>query len=174
MAMNEKKARFAKEYIIDLNATRSAIRAGYSEKTAYSQGQRLLKDVDVQALIQKYMNDRTKRTELTADMVVKELGKIAFSDVRNIYTDEGRMLEPFELSDDAAATISSFKVTKLSVGGAENDMEKVTEEYKRHDKTKALELLGRHFGIFTDKVEHSGATIQRVINVNPSKKKEKK
>jgi len=171
MAMNEKKARFAKEYIIDLNATQAAIRAGYSEKTAYSQGQRLLKDVEIQALIQKEMDKRGKRTDITADRVVKELGKIAFSDVRNVYNGDGRMLEPYELSDDAAATISSFKVTKLSVGGAENDMEKVTEEYKRHDKTKALELLGRHFGIFNDKLEHSGTTVQRVINVNPTKKK---
>ena len=126
MALTPKKILFAAEYIIDLNATQAAIRAGYSEKTAYSQGQRLLKDVEVQALIQTYMKERGERTEVNADMVVKELSKIAFSDVRNIYTDEGRMLEPFELSDDAAATISSFKVTRLSIGGSDSDMEKVT------------------------------------------------
>ena len=70
MALNVKQQTFVAEYLIDLNATQAAIRAGYSEATAYSQGQRLLKHVEVAALIQKAMDERSERTEITADYVL--------------------------------------------------------------------------------------------------------
>ena len=63
MALTERKRRFVKEYLIDLNATQAAIRAGYSEKTAYSQGQRLLKDVEINGLIQKEQQKRAESME---------------------------------------------------------------------------------------------------------------
>jgi phage terminase small subunit len=68
-----KKLLFVEEYLVDLNATQAAIRAGYSEKTAYSQGQRLLKNVEVAAAIEAAQGDRSERTEITQDMVVKGL-----------------------------------------------------------------------------------------------------
>lgn len=75
--LNEKQNRFCREYIIDLNATQAAIRAGYSEKTAYSIGQRLLKKVECQELIQELMDERKKRTRLTADDVLERIDRIA-------------------------------------------------------------------------------------------------
>ncbi len=75
-ALSNKRRRFVDEYIIDLNATQAAIRTGYSEKTAYSQGQRLLKNVEVAAVVSEAIEARAKRTEFTADDVVRELVSI--------------------------------------------------------------------------------------------------
>lgn len=166
--LTEKQKIFCKEYIIDFNATQAAIKAGYSEKTATVIANQTLTKLYVQEYIKKLMAKREERTEITADMVVKELAKLAFSDTRKLY-DESRLMLPHELDDNTAATISSFKTRRE--GSAEEGFYEV-EEYKRYDKTKALELLGRHLGIFNDKlgVEHSGQIIQRNIIVNPSKK----
>lgn len=108
MALNAKKNRFVEEYPVDLNATQAAIRAGYSKKTAYSIGQRLLKDVEIQEAIQKAMKDRSERTGITQDKVVEELGKVAFAEAHD-YADA---------------------------------------DLKYVNKLKALELLGKHLGMF--------------------------
>lgn len=71
--MTTKQQRFVEEYLVDLNATQAAIRAGYSAKTAYSQGQRLLKDVEVKRAIEVGMGERSNRTGITADEVVSGL-----------------------------------------------------------------------------------------------------
>lgn len=76
-ALNERQKRFVAEYLIDLNATQAAIRAGYSQKTAYSMGQRLLKKVEVQDELQKAMKQRQARTEITQDYVIEKLKEIA-------------------------------------------------------------------------------------------------
>lgn len=78
MALTPKQRQFVQEYLIDLNATRAAARAGYSEKTAYSSGQRLLKNVEIQTEIQRATAERERRTEITQDRVLEELGKVAF------------------------------------------------------------------------------------------------
>lgn len=82
--MTPKKQLFVREYLIDLNATQAAIRCGYSAKTAYSQGQRLLKDVEIGAAVQAAMSERAARTEITADNVLKELWAIATADAAEL------------------------------------------------------------------------------------------
>lgn len=144
---------FAQEYIIKFNGTEAAIKAGYAEKSARVTASRLLTQDNIQELIQFYMKEREKRTEITGDMVIQELAKLALSDIRELYDDTGRLLEPHELSDNAAASVSSFKVTSTQIGSKDNLEEKTIEEYKRHSKEKALELLGRHFGLFNDKLK---------------------
>lgn len=79
-ALNDKQATFVREYLIDLNATQAAIRAGYSEKTAASQGERLLRNVEVAAAIQEAMDKRSERTEIDADWVLKRWAKIVEAD----------------------------------------------------------------------------------------------
>ncbi|WP_415993029.1 terminase small subunit [Desulfovibrio piger] len=142
--LTDKQAAFVREYLVDLNATQAAIRAGYSERTAYSVGQRLLKNVEIQRAVAAAQAKRARRVEITADRVVAELAKIAFSDPRDLmeWGPDGVVLRPSaELSDDQAASVAEV---------AENN---AGLRLKKHDKVKALELLGRHIGIFTDKVK---------------------
>ena len=146
--MTNKQKLFVEEYLVDLNATQAAIRAGYSAKTAYSQGQRLLKNDEVQARIAELQAERASRTEVTMDRVVLELSRIAFSDARKVFRwgpDGVTLIDSDDLSDDDAATIAEVSETTSESGG--------TIRGKRYDKVKALELLGRHLGMFTDNVK---------------------
>ncbi|MEG0941924.1 MAG: terminase small subunit [Oscillospiraceae bacterium] len=141
--LNERQKRFADEYLIDLNATQAAIRAGYSPKTAYSMGQRLLKNVEVQEHLQMRQKKRETRTEITQDRVLRELANIAFANgtdfakVKNIGGAAAVLLTATaELSEEKKAAIACIKETQCGI------------EVKTYDKLKALELLGKHLGIF--------------------------
>ena len=85
--LTAKQQRFCDEYLIDLNATQAAIRAGYSKRTAAASAARLLRNVKVQEYISEKQKEIEKRTEVTQDMVIKELAKIAFLDIRKLYTE---------------------------------------------------------------------------------------
>ena len=141
---------FCKEYLIDFNATRAAIAAGYSEKTAKSQGSRMLTNVNIKEFLDESKQKRADKLEITAEIVIQELGKIALHDIRKLYNDDGMLLSVSELDDDTASVISSFKATREYQGKDEdgNAEYSMVEEYKRIDKVKPLELLGKHFGIF--------------------------
>ncbi len=168
MALTDKQKRFCEEYLIDLNATQAAIRAGYSPKTAEQTASRLLRNVKVQEYIAKRQKELSRSTEITQERVIKELALIAFSN-----------------NADYAHVVE--KKMQVEAGGALVDVldkdgkpvmyrtvepvltEELTEEQKRAlavikngrdglevkscDKVKALELLGKHLGIFTDKIE---------------------
>lgn len=168
MALNEKQKRFGDEYLIDLNATQAAIRAGYSEKTAYSAGQRLLKNVEVQAFIEERMKQRLERTEITQDMVLNELAKVGFSDLRNVFTPMGGILDPQDWDDSTAGAISSVEVVRRQSGEYDEDGNPIPEhvhKIKVWDKVSALEKMGKHLGMFTDKVDmhHSGNVLFETV-----------
>lgn len=143
---NNKQEQFAKEYLIDLNATQAAIRAGYSSKTAYSQGQRLLKNVEIQTRISELMNERSRRTEITADRVIQEIAKIAFSDIGEYMTwdQDGNitMLSSDNLDTSVIRAIKSNR-TLRPIGDGEEVIDS-SLEVKFHPKLKALELLYNH------------------------------
>lgn len=157
MKLSERHICFVNEYLVDLNATQAAIRAGYSEKTAYSSGQRLLKNVEIQAKIQEAMNERAKRTEIDQDRVLKELGRLGFSDIRKYFKDDGSLKNIADLEEDAAAAVSSVEVDEL-FDGSGKDRVKIgyTRKIKFWDKNSALEKIGKHLKMFTEKVEHTG------------------
>lgn len=166
MALTPKQQRFVDEYLIDLNATQAAIRAGYSAKTAGQIGDENLKKPQIAAALSERMKARERRTEITQDMVLRELAKIGFSDIRKVVRwgetmvrmvdsdDEGpddmvpyhglALIDSTEVDDDTAAAIA-----EVSQG---RDGLKV----KLHDKKGALVDIGRHLGMFKDKVEMSG------------------
>lgn len=146
--MTKKQKRFAEEYLIDLNATQAAIRAGYSPDTANEQGSRLLANVSVSNEISRAMAARSKRTGVNADRVVQELAKIAFVNATEVIDPETATVKEDALPEDTAA-IQSVKVKTFGEDGLER-------EIKMADKLKALELLGKHMGMFKDKVELSG------------------
>ena len=146
--LNAKQQRFVEEYLIDLNATQAAIRAGYSVKTACEQGSRLLINVKVQEAIAKAMAERSKRTGINQDRVVLELAKLAFVNANDLINSEDASIKA-DASDDDLACIQSVKVkSSYSDKG-----EMVEREVRLNDKMKALELLGRHLGMWNDKVD---------------------
>nr|DAY06589.1 MAG TPA: Terminase small subunit [Caudoviricetes sp.] len=152
--------RFVDEYMIDFNATQAAIRAGYKEKTAHVIGAENLRKPKIAEEIARRQKDLQRRTEVTQERVVKELARIAFANIADYIhvetqtrtKDDGTEVtyqtvmfsETQELSADQRAALA---VVKQSVNGF---------ELKLHDKIKALELLGRHIGMFNDKLSLSG------------------
>ena len=146
--MTKKQKRFIEEYLIDLNATQAAIRAGYSPDTAYSIGNENLKKPEIKAHIDKAMAERSKRTGVNADRVVMELAKIAFVNADDVIDFKTASVKEGARPEDMAA-IQSVKVKTFGEDGLER-------EIKMADKIKTLELLGRHLGMFKDKVEVSG------------------
>lgn len=146
--MTKKQKRFVEEYLIDLNATQAAIRAGYSPDSAADIGSENLRKPDIRAHIDKAMAERSRRTGVNADRVVQELAKIAFVNAIEVIDPKTATVKENASSDDTAA-IQSVKVKTFGEDGLER-------EIKMADKLKALELLGRHMGMFKDKVEVSG------------------
>jgi phage terminase small subunit len=146
--LTPKQARFVEEYLIDLNATDAARRAGYSAKTAEQQGPRLLGNVGVAAAIQAAISARSARTQVTADRVVEELARLGFSDMRE-FAEWGaagvKLRNSDTLPDDAARCVAEVSQTITEGGGS--------LKFKLHDKKGALELLGRHLGMFNDKLD---------------------
>jgi len=155
--LNEKQKRFAAEYLIDLNATQAAIRAGYSEKTAGQKGFDLLKKVEIQKAVRAGMQERSERTEITQDRVLQELAKVAFSDLRKVLTSGGALIDAQDWDDDVAGFISSVEVVKKPSGEHDEEGRPVVEhvhKIKAWDKMAALEKLGKHLGMFVDRSKH--------------------
>ncbi len=146
--MENKQDRFVEEYLIDLNATQAAIRAGYSPKTADRQGCRLLKNAKIARAIAIAEADRSKRTGINQDRVIRELAKVAFADVSRALNTQSGEIRRDAPSEDLAA-IQCVKIKQM-----EGDKGTSYEcEIKLSDKTRALELLGKHLGMWKDKMD---------------------
>ncbi|MDQ7794136.1 MAG: terminase small subunit [bacterium] len=149
--LTPKQQAFVQEYLVDLNATQACIRAGYSQRNADKIGSQLLGNPRVAAGIQQALKRRERRTEVTADRVLKELARLAMSDMRQLMSwgPEGVSLrESSELSDDAAAAVAEVAEVKTLHGGS--------LKLKLHSKERALELLARHLGLIVDRRELTG------------------
>lgn len=116
--LTDRQARFCEEYLIDLNATQAAIRAGYSEKTAREQAAQNLSKLNIQEKIAELKAERAKRTEMTQDSVIQELAAVARAEIKGV---------------------------------------------RAVDKLKALELLGKHLGMFIERYEVNAAEIEKRI-----------
>lgn len=146
---------FVHEYLIDLNATKAAERAGFSKKTARQLGARLLSKVHIQKAIADAMKRREARTEITQDQVLRELALIGFSDLKNyleINPDTGAIrAKGFEdMPKDASRALESITEDRTIKEDAKGDQVTVYDKvkFKLHDKLGALELLGKHLNMF--------------------------
>lgn len=150
--LTPKQKAFCEEYLIDLNATQAAIRAGYKPSTAKEIGCENLTKPNIRAYIDKAIAERSKRTGINQDRVIRELARIAFVNANNVIDIDEATLKQGASEDDTAA-IASVKVKTIPT----KDGEGTEREIKLSDKLRALELLGKHLGMFKDKVEVSGA-----------------
>lgn len=169
--LTPKQQRFVEEYLKDLNATQAAIRAGYSKKTAYRIGATLVQKTSVAAAIDQAKKKRASRTEITAERVLRELARLAFSDVADyveVRDDEVRVRDLTELNKDQTRCIS--EISDSTYRGERK------RAFKLYDKAKALDMLTRHLGLYIDKstIELSGkvdfATILRQLQDGKNKR----
>lgn len=148
----DKQRAFVQEYLVDLNATQAAIRAGYSRKTAKQQGQRLLTNVDLKAAIEEGKAKRAERTRVDQDKVIRELAKLGFSDMRELaqWDEYGvHWHDSGNLTDEAAANVRDVSYTKEVRYDKNGDKIETTQmKLALHDKKAALKMLGDHLGIF--------------------------
>lgn len=155
MKLTAKQAAFVREYLVDLNATQAAIRAGYSSHRADAIGYENLRKPELARAIQEAMDKRSEKVEITSDRVLTEIGKLAFADIRKIFNEHGQLLPAHMLPDEIAASVASIEVVTKSIPGQDGEAADVehTSKIKFWDKRGSLELLGRHLKLFTDKIE---------------------
>lgn len=149
--LTDKQELFCREYLIDLNATQAAIRAGYKESSAQEQSSRLLSNVMVQGYIMELKQQRNDRNKIDADYVLKRLVEIDQMDIADILTPSGDFLPIKEWPRTWRTTLSGLDIAIIGSGDTEAIMKKI----KWPDKTKNLELLGKHISVqaFKEKTE---------------------
>lgn len=148
--LTPKQQRFVEEYLVDLNATQAAIRAGYSARTAEWIGPQLLGKTHVAEAVRAGRESLSKRTEITQERVLQEYARLAFMDPRKLFDGTGAPRPIHELDDDTAAAIVGLDV--VQVGNAEVGVGDVLK-YKLADKKGALDSVARHLGMFNDKLD---------------------
>lgn len=144
--MTKKQKRFVEEYLIDLNATQAAIRAGYSPDTAQEQSSRLLSNVMIKTAVAKAMAERSKRTGINQDRVLQELARIGFARITDVLDPATAKIKE-DASEDDLACIQSIKIKPTEWG--------TEREIKMYDKKSALVDIGKHLGMFKDKMDVS-------------------
>jgi len=162
--LTAKQKAFVQEYLVDLNATQAAIRAGYSEATAMEQGYQLLRKTSVQETLQKAMAAREKRTEITQDMVLREMAKIGMVDIKDFlsFRTEKTVVRKDE---DTGSPVTNYAHVVQMKDSEDIDGSLISEvqlkngelKFKLHDKVRALELCGKHLGMFIDRTRLEGA-----------------
>jgi phage terminase small subunit len=145
--ISPKQARFVAEYLIDLNASKAAIRAGYSPKTAGSQAFDLLKKPEIVAEVDRQRQIHAENTGLTVERVLKEAMRLAFFDVRKLVDKDGNPIPVSELDDDTAAAIQGLELASER-SRDEDGQETTVRKYKVADKNSAIERLFKHLGLF--------------------------
>jgi len=156
--LTARQQRFIEEYLVDVNASQAAIRAGFSEKESRCCGARLLRHPVVGEAVRTAIAERSKRTQITADRVLREYARIAFADIRKFTTgQEGEtdLKTLAELSDDDAAAVVELTGTPEGKG----------VKVKLHDKKRALDAIARHLGLFTkgqEPAESPSAAAERI------------
>ena len=174
-----KQQRFIEEYPVDFNGTQAAIRAKYSKKTAGQAATRLLKNVHIQAAIQKRVGKLTAKADVSVERILAELSKIGFANLGDYFriSDEG---EPFidlsDITEEQSAALSEIVVEDFTDGRGPNSRDVRRVKIKMLDKCPALDKLGKYLGMFIDRVRVEGelkiTKIQRTI-VDPGPQKNK-
>jgi phage terminase small subunit len=159
--VNDRQRLFVAEYLKDLNATQAAIRAGYSAKTASSQGERLLRNVEVSAAIAEAKADRSERTKVDADWLLTRLANESVADIADLYDEAGNVkpVKDWPLIW-RQGLVAGIEVERIGAGAG------AVTKIKISDRIKRLELIGKHIDVqaFKEKIEHTGGISINVLS----------
>lgn len=160
--LTPKQAVFIAEYLVDGNATRAAIAAGFAASSADVTGARLLKNAKVSKTLALRHARRVDKLEITAERVLGELAKLAFYDPGKLFGEDGQLLPIAEMDDVTRAAIAGLDVEQRE-GTATRSVSTV-RKVKLADKGINLERLGRYLKLFTDRIEHDGrVTLEQLV-----------
>lgn len=168
--LTKRQAAFVEEYLVDLNASAAAVRAGYSKQWGRTHASHLMSNPKIKAAVDDAMRRRAQRVQVDADTVLRELLRIAMADLGQIFDEDGKLKPLHEIPEEARRAICSVETDELFDDGiASDELEPqghggalrrhrnavgVTRKVKLWDKLKALEMLGKHLKLFTDVHEH--------------------
>jgi phage terminase small subunit len=153
--LNPKQARFVAEYLIDLNGKQAAIRAGYSPKSAEVQASQLLRNPKVAEAVTTGKAKQLNDAGLSAARVLEEYRRLAFIDLRSFFDAAGNLKPMSELTAEHGSALAGLEVIIKNAEAGDGVTDRV-HKFKVWDKTRALESLAKHFGLLSDKVEHTG------------------
>lgn len=154
--LTPKQRRFAEEYVVDLNATAAAIRAGYAKSGARTEGARLLANAGVNRLIDKFRAERSERTKIDADWLLSRLADEATADVSDLYDDNGNLRPAKDWPKIwRMGLVAGLDVEEIEVDGVKMS---TVRKIKVSDRVRRLELIGKHIGVqaFQENVKVSG------------------
>ena len=162
--MTPKQERFVSEYLVDLNATQAAIRAGYSKKTANEIGAENLAKRSISEAIAAKTAKQLEKVDLSAERVLEEMRRLALGDVRGLFDESGDLKPLHTLTEAQAAMIGGFEVVIKNAKAGDGHTDTI-HKVKVWDKTRALEMLGKHFALLTEHVVvHDSEKFQRTID----------
>lgn len=154
LKLNERQQRFAREYIVDCNASQAAIRSGYSVRNCKRVGYGLLQKPWVRAEIERLKKAQTQRLDITADAVLAQIARRAFFDTRKLVDEDGNLIPIHKLDDDTQAALDGFELS--TEVDKETGALTVTSKIKLANRDAPLTLLARHLKLLTDKTEVTG------------------
>lgn len=143
------------EYLVDLNATQAAIRAGYSAKTAKVIGSENLTKPDIAAAVSAGKERQLAVADLSAARVLEELRRMAFIDLRSLFDADGNLKAMKDLTLEHGAALASFEVIKKNAAAGDGVTD-IVHKFKVFDKVRILELLCKHFALLTEQVQLQG------------------
>lgn len=152
--LTPKQDRFCREYVIDLNGTQAAMRAGYSHKTANEQAARMLAKDSIRARVDQLKLKVEAKLEIKKETVLRELLRISTSDMLLLFNDDGTAKDLKDIPEHARRCIAGVEIEELFTGqGKHRKSVGFTKKFKFWDKPKGLEMLGKHLKLYTDKLE---------------------
>lgn len=155
MPLNDRQTRFVAEYLIDLNASQAAIRAGYSPINANVTGPRLLSDVRIAAAVAAGKTRQLQTADISAVRVLEELRRLATVDLRSFFDEDGNFKRIQDLTPEQGAALAGFEVVKKNAEAGDGKVD-VIHKFKVWDKPRSLEMLAKHFGLLVERMEISG------------------
>ncbi len=155
--LTDQQELYCREYLKDLNQTQAAIRAGYEEASARQQASRLMTKDNVASRIAELAAKRERRLEIQSDDILRELNRIGYSDIRGLLNDDGTARPVKDWPEELARAVSSIEIEEIFEGsGRDRVWTGYLKKFKFWSKDKALENLGKHKKLFTDRLEVSG------------------